>query len=149
MILQLYEVPVCAWRNWRSAVVGVLGVVIFGKKLVPKARYGTLWSFLTYGYHKLQLVKNWKQTYCDTLLRNMKSHIESIYIALKPEGDEKWKPRNSINSDQLCLKKMYKKWKFSNLRFLQLFSLQKHEFYQKHSNSILCTLWHNLYTKHR
>ena len=27
--------------------------------------------FLTYGYYKLQRVKNWKQNYCDTLLRNM------------------------------------------------------------------------------
>ena len=79
-----------------------VAVVIFGKKLVPKARYGTLWSFLTYGYHKLQLVKNWKQNYCDTLLRNMKSHIESMYCI---ETGRRWKmkPRNSIDSDQFCL----------------------------------------------
>ena len=34
-----WEVSVCARR---SAVVGVFAVVIFGKKLVSKARYGTL-----------------------------------------------------------------------------------------------------------
>ena len=105
-----YEVSVCAWRNWRSVVVVVLAVVIFGKKLVPKSRYGTLWSFLTYGYHKLQLVKNLKQNYCDTILRNMKSHIESMFC-IETGGDEKWKPRNSINSDQLCLTSTTHFWK--------------------------------------
>ena len=91
-------VSVCAWHNWRPAVVGVLAVVIFGKKLVPKAWYGTMWSFLTYGtiscfcgYHKLQLVKNWKQNYCDTLLRNMKSHIESMHCI---ETGRRWKMKN-------------------------------------------------------
>ena len=112
-----YEVSVYAWRNWRAAVVGVLAVAIFGKKLVPKVRYGTLWSFLTYGYHKLQLVKNWKQNFeirfCKTWNRILKA-----CSALKPEWGEKWKPRSSIDSDQLCLTptrhfwKMYKKWKF-------------------------------------
>ena len=152
-----YEVSVCAWSNWRSAVVGVSAVVIFGKKWVPKARYGTLRSFLTYGFHKLQLVKNWKHNYCDMLLRNMKSHIESI-IALKPEGDENWKPRNSINSDQLCLTstrhfwKMYRKWKFPNFQiygFYDFFLFKSMKSTKIPQNSILCTLWHTLYTKHR
>ena len=43
---------------------------------------------LTYGYHKQQLVKKWKQNYCDTLLRNMKSHIESMYCI---ETGRRWK----------------------------------------------------------
>ena len=41
-------------------VIDVLPLSVFwrfGTKLVPKARYGTLLSFLTYGYHKLQLVQ--------------------------------------------------------------------------------------------
>ena len=98
-----------------------MAVVIFGKKLVTKARYGTLWSSLTYGYQNLQLVKNWKQNieirFCETWNRILKA-----CFALKPEGDEKWKPRNSIDSDQLCLKsirhlkKMYRKWKFPNVQ---------------------------------
>ena len=139
MILQVMQ-SVCAWRNWRSAVVGVLAVAIFGKKLVPKARYahGTLWSFLTYGYHKLQLVKNWQQIIAIRFSKTW-NRILKACIALKSEGDENWKPRNSLKSDQLCLTcnrrfwKMYKKWKFSNLRFLRFFSLQKHEIYQKSS----------------
>ena len=51
------------------------------------------------------------------------NRILKACIALKPEGDEKWKPRNSINSDQLCLTstrhfwKMYRKWKFPNKIF--------------------------------
>ena len=54
-------------------------------------------------------------------------------IALKQEGDEKWKTRNSINSEQLCLTstkhfwKMYRKWKFPNFQiygFYDFFSLQ-------------------------
>ena len=50
------------------------------------------------------------------------NHILKACIALKPEGDEEWKPRNSINSDQLCLTstrhfwKMYRKWKFPNFQ---------------------------------
>ena len=60
----------------------------FWKELGPKARYGTLWSFLTYGYHKLQLVEKWKQNCCDTLLQNMKSHIESVYCI---ESGRRWK----------------------------------------------------------
>ena len=66
-----YEVSVCAWRNWRSAIVGVLAVVIFGKKLVLKAR---LWYhvklFDIWIPNNWQLVKNWGQNYCETLLRN-------------------------------------------------------------------------------
>ena len=52
--------------------------------------------------------------FCETWNRILKA-----CIALKPEGDEKWKSRNSINSDQLCLTstrhfwKMYRKWIFS------------------------------------
>ena len=50
------------------------------------------------------------------------NHILKAFIALKPEGDEKSKPRNSINIDQLCLTstrhfwKMYRKWKFPNFQ---------------------------------
>ena len=44
--------------------------------------------FELYWYHKLQLVKNWKQNYCDTLLRNIKSHIESMYCI---ETGRRWK----------------------------------------------------------
>ena len=33
-----YEVSVCAWRNWRSAVVGVLAVVIFWKEISSKSK---------------------------------------------------------------------------------------------------------------
>ena len=69
----------------------------------------------------------------------MKLHIESMHcIALKPEGDEKWKPRNSINSDQLCLtstntflKNVQKMKNFQIYGFYDFFSLQKHEIYQK------------------
>ena len=55
--------------------------------------------------------------FCETWNRILKA-----CIALKPEGDEKWKPRNSINSDQLCLTstrhfwKMYREWKFPNFQ---------------------------------
>ena len=55
--------------------------------------------------------------FCETWNRILKA-----CIALKPEGDEKWKPRNSINSDQHCLMstrhfwKMYRKWKFPNFQ---------------------------------
>ena len=45
----------------RSAVFQVSPDVVFGKKLVPKARCCTLWSFWTHRYHKLWLVGNWKQ----------------------------------------------------------------------------------------
>ena len=91
--------------------------------------------------------------FCETWNRILRA-----CIALKPEGDEKWKPRNSINSDQLCLtstrhfRKMYRKWKFPIFQiydFYDCFSLQKHEIYQNHQNSILWALWHNLYTKHK
>ena len=79
-------------------------------------------------------------------------------VALKPQGDEKWKPRNSINSDQLCLTstrhfwKMYRKWKFPNFQiygFYNFFLFKSMESTKNPQNSILCTLWHNLYTKHR
>ena len=98
----------------------------FWKEISSNARYGTQLSFLTYWYHKLQLAKNWKQNYCHTFLRNMKSHIESMYC-IETEGDEKWKPRNSINSDQLCLTssrhfwKMNRKWKFPNFQIYGLY----------------------------
>ena len=55
--------------------------------------------------------------FCETWNRILKA-----CIALKPEGDEKLKPRNSINSDQHCLMstrnfwKMYRKWKFPNFQ---------------------------------
>ena len=143
-----YEVSVSAWRHWRCDVVDVLAVVIFGKKLVPKARYGTLWSFLTYGYHKLQLVKIIATRFCETWNRILKA-----CISLKPEGDEKWKPRNSINSDQLCLMstrhfwKMYRKWKLPNLRFYDVFRFKSMKSAKSPQNSILCTLWHNFYAK--
>ena len=39
--------------------------------------------------------------FCETFNRKLKA-----CIALKPEGNEKWKSRNSINSDQLCLTSM-------------------------------------------
>ena len=50
------------------------------------------------------------------------NRILKACIALKPEGDEKWIPRNSINSDQLYLTstrhfwKMYRNWKFQNFQ---------------------------------
>ena len=50
------------------------------------------------------------------------NRILKACIALKPEGDEKWKSRNSINYDQLCLTstrhlwKIYRKWKFQNFQ---------------------------------
>ena len=71
---------------------------------------------------------------------------------------EKWKPRNSINSDQLCLTstrhfwKMYRKWKFPNFQiygFYDFFVFKSINSTKNPHNSILCTLWHNLYTKHR
>ena len=98
--------------------------------------------------------QNWKQNYYDTFLRNMKSHIESIYITLKSEGDEKWKLRNSINSDQLCLTstrhfwKMYRKWKFPNFQIYGFYDFVLFKSMKSTKNpqhSILCTLWHNLY----
>ena len=55
--------------------------------------------------------------FCKTWNRILKA-----CIALKPEGDEKWKPQNSMNSDQLCVTstrpfwKMYRKWKFPNFQ---------------------------------
>ena len=71
------------------------------------------------------------------------NRISKACIALKPEGDEKWKPRNFLNSDQLCLTstthfwKMYRKWTLPNFQiygvFFTIFSLQKHEIYQKAS----------------
>ena len=38
------KVSVWEWRHWRSVVVQVLEVVIFGEKIVSNARYGTPWS---------------------------------------------------------------------------------------------------------
>ena len=150
-----YEVSVCAWRNWRSAIVGVLAVVIFGKKLVPKARYGNLWSFLTNGYHKLQLVKNRKQNYCDTLSRNMKSHIESMNC-IETGRRWKWKPRNCLCCFAWRLLDIFEKctenenfqiFKFTVFTIFFLFKSMKST--KNPQNYILCTLWHNLYTKHR
>ena len=76
---------------------------------------------MTYGYQKLQLVKNRSKIivirFCETWNRILKA-----CIALKPEGDEEWKPRNYINSDQLCLTstrhfwKMYRKWIYPNFQ---------------------------------
>ena len=134
-----YEVFVCAWRNWRSVVVGVLAVVIIGKKLFLNARYCTLWTFLTYGYHKLQLVKIGSKI---IVIRFCKpwNRILKACIALKPEGDEKWKPRNSITSDQLCLtstrhffEKCTENENFQIFKFtvFTLFSHQKDGIYQK------------------
>ena len=86
------------------------------------------------------------------------NRILKACIALKPEGDENWKPRNSINSDQLCLTsirhfwKMYRKWKFPNFQiygFYDFFLFKSMKSTKNPQNSILCTLWHNLYTKHR
>ena len=93
----------------------------FWKENSSKSKIWYPVKLLTHGYQKLQLVKNWKQNYCDTLLRNMKSHIESMYCI---ETGRRWKmkTRNSINSDQLCLTstrhfwKMYRKWKFPNFQ---------------------------------
>ena len=121
--IELYEVFVCAWRNWRSAVVGVLAVVIFGKKLVPKERYGTLEAFWHMDTTNCNFSKIGRKIiairFCKTWNRILKA-----CIALEPEGDEKWKPRNSINSDQVCLTstrhflKIKRKFSsFSNLRF--------------------------------
>ena len=67
--------------------------------------------------------------FCETWNRILKA-----CISLKPEGDEKWKPRDSISSNQLCLTstrhfwKMYRKWKFPNFQiyeFLRVFFYSK------------------------
>ena len=89
-------------------------------------------------------------SFCETRNRILKAwHC----IALKPEWDEKWKPRNSINSDELCLTstrhfwKMYRKWKFPNFQiygFYDFFSSKAWNIPKNTQNSILCTLWHNL-----
>ena len=85
--------------------------------------------------------------FCKTWNRILKA-----CIALKPEGDEKWKPRNSINSDKLCVTSTRHFWKnvqkmkiskFSNLRFLQFFLFKSMNSIKNPQNSILCTLWHN------
>ena len=112
MILQLIK------SLYAHDVIDDLPLSVFGGcNWVPKARYGTLWSLLTYGYHKLQLVKNWKQTDCDTILRNMKSHIESMYC-IETGRRSKMKTRNSINSDEHCLmsSRNFWKWKFPNFQ---------------------------------
>ena len=91
--------------------------------------------------------------FCETWNRILKA-----CIALKPEVDEKWKPRNFINSDQLCLTstrhfwKMYRKWKIPNFQiygFYDFFLFKSLKSTKNPQNSILCTLWNNLYTKHR
>ena len=136
-----YEVSVCAWHNWRSAVVGVFAVVIFGRKLVPKQDMVPCEAFWHMDTTNCNLSKIGSKTiaicFCDTWNRILKASISS-----KREGDEKWKPRNSINSDQLCLTstwhfwRMYRKWKFPNFQmyaFYGFFSLQKHDIYEKPS----------------
>ena len=144
-----HEVSVCAWRNWRSAVVGVLAVVIFEKKSSKskiwypvKRLYITNCNLSKIG-SKIIAIR-----FCETWNRILKA-----CIALKPEGDEKWKPRNSINSDQLCLTstrhfwKMYRKWKFPNFQiygFYDIFLFKSMKSTKDPQNSILCTLWHNL-----
>ena len=81
--------------------------------------------------------------FCETYNRILKA-----CFALKPEGDEKWKPRNSINSDQLCLTstrhlwKMYRKWKFPNFQiygFYDFFLFKSMKSTKNPQNSILCT----------
>ena len=82
--------------------------------------------------------KNIALRFCETWNRILKA-----CIALKQEGDEKWKPHSFMVSDQLCLRftrkfwKMQRKWK---LRIFQIYGLydffspQKHEIYQKNPN---------------
>ena len=91
--------------------------------------------------------------FCETWNRIFKA-----CIALKPERDEKWKPRNSITSDKLCLTstrhfwKMYRKWQFTIFQvygFYDFFLFKIMKSTKNPQNSILCTLWYNLYTKHR
>ena len=67
-------------RFWR--------LYFFWKKLILKARYGTLWSFLTYGYQKSTLSKigskNISIRFCKTY-----NGILKACLALKPDGGEK------------------------------------------------------------
>ena len=91
-----YEVSVCAWRNWRYAVVCVLAVVIFGKNLVPKqdmVPYEAFWHMDTTNCNLSKIgSKIIAIRFYETWNRILKA-----CIALKPEGDEKLKLRNSIN----------------------------------------------------
>ena len=134
-----------------------LAVVIFVKKLVPKQDMVPCEAFWHMDTTNCNLSKIGSKIiairFCETWNRILKA-----CIALKPEGDEKWKPRNSINSDQLCLMstrhfwKMYRKLKFPNFQiygFYDFFLFKSMKSTKNHQNSILCTLWHNLCTKHR
>ena len=66
------------------------------------------------------LSKNGSKTiaicFCETWNR-----ISKACIAFKPEEDEKWKPRNSIYSDQLCLTSTRHFWKMNRKRKFQIF----------------------------
>ena len=146
-----YEVPVCALNNWRSTVVGVLAVVILERNQFQKQDMVHCEAF----WHMDTTICNLSKIgskiiairFCETWNRILKA-----CIALKPEGDEKWKPRNSICYDQLCLTstryfwKMNRKWKFPNFQiygFYDFFLFKSMNSTKNPQNSILCTLWHN------
>ena len=59
--------------------------------------------------------------FCETWNRILKA-----CIALKPEGDEKWKPRISINLPdvyQIFFLKMYRKWELPNFQIYGFYDL--------------------------
>ena len=128
----------------RSAVFQVSPDAVFRKKLVPKARYGTLWSFwiphtITFGKigsknNVLRFSKTWN---C----------ILKTCIALKWEGDEKprifhgyWSALLKVNQTILKNAQKMKICHFPDLRFLRFSSSQKHKTTKNPQNSSLRTL---------
>ena len=142
------------------AVVGVFAVVILERNKLQKQDMVPCEAFWHMDTTNCNLSKIGSKIiavrFCETW-----NHIFKACITLKPKGDEKWKPRNSKNSDKLCLtstrldifEKCTKNENFQIFKFTVFydffFLFKSMKSTKNPQNSILCTLWHNLYTKHR